>query len=100
VTIETLNNRSTGIYRVTTEDNEYIIDLGTSRLMRFPTDKEDFSKKIGAWFDVHSMSCCVGESMEIYATVVDTQFEITFKRFSTPVVQITQEEMVPHGWER
>jgi hypothetical protein len=31
--------------------------------------------------------------MEIYATVTDTQFEITFKRFSTPVVQITQEEM-------
>lgn len=100
MTIETLNGLSSGVYRVTTESSEYIVDLDTSRLMRFPNSDEDTLRKNGYWFTVNELSCTIGESMFLSGQDTATKFDIIMKDFSKPVVHITKEEMIPDGWDK
>lgn len=101
MSIETLNGLSSGIYRVKTTSDEFVFDLDKSSLLRLPSSADRYPSPDGSRFTVESFSCHLGEPMSIAATDDGTGIQILFTRsFSTDVISITQEEMIPDGWDR
>lgn len=67
VSVETLEGVKSGVWLVSTENSQYVLDLDKMKGKRLPGEGENVNslRADGKWFSMHSVYCEVGPCMTI-----------------------------------
>lgn len=91
MSLTSLNDATTGAFRIETESSSYVILIDKNIGMRIPGDDAANLRKDGEWFRVHKiLNCTIGKPMNLLCSEINESLDVFTTRLTTNVVKIRE----------